>query len=218
MPEAVTFDLDDTLAVLDRDRGRILQETLAAVGAPPLSRAAYLAAHRDYHANRTREPIFDALLEKEGIESVDPRRLADEYRRRIRRSIAPVPGVDRMLDQLRSMMPIGLVTNGPKRAQLDKLDRLGWRDRFDAVVISGRLGAAKPDPTPFYNACDRLDVEPSRTVHVGDHPIHDVAGARRAGLTPILVGDAEIDADVLRIGRDALPTTLPTVIDRRIPS
>jgi FMN hydrolase / 5-amino-6-(5-phospho-D-ribitylamino)uracil phosphatase len=40
----------------------------------------------------------------------------------------------------------------------------------------------KPDPAPFLAALERLGVEPGRTVHVGDHPPHDEAGARGAGM------------------------------------
>lgn len=218
MPAAVTFDLDDTLAVLDGNRTAVLEATLRSFGVDGISRDEYLDAHRRFHANATREPIFAALLEDRGIDRVDPGTVAAEYRRRIRATIRPIPGADRLLDTLGDRHPLGLVTNGPARAQRDKLDRLGWADRFDAVVISGRLGVAKPEPAPFLEACRRLGVDAADVVHVGDHPVHDVRGARDAGLTPVHVGRDPAAEDAHRIDRAALADGLPRLLERRIPS
>lgn len=210
-PRAVTFDLDNTLTVVEQDRETILHDAATAVGAPPLSRESYLEAHETVTAPRTREPIFTALLSVVGATDVDPTALTLEYRRRIGQNLRPVRGVEELLDNLGDSMPVGLITNGPERAQWDKLERLGWTDRFDAIVISGRVGADKPHPTPFHAACDRLSVDPGDVVHIGDHPVHDVTGARRAGLEAIRVVDSPSQADpsVESITRERLAEDLP---------
>ncbi|MFP4589870.1 MAG: HAD family hydrolase [Halobacteriales archaeon] len=184
---AVTFDLDDTLAVVAGDRDDILERAANDVGASGLSRAAYLEAHRRHHANRSRAHIFADLLETTGQSAVDPDVLAAAYRERIGAALEPVPGVDALLERLSAERPIALVTNGPSLAQRDKLERLGWTDRFDAVVISGEVGRAKPAARPFHEACRRLEVDPGTTLHVGDSRRADVAGARAAGLSAVLV-------------------------------
>lgn len=84
-------------------------------------------------------------------------------------------------------LPIALVTNGASDVQREKLEVLGIEHRFVAIVISGELGAAKPDAPPFEAAvaalgCDRRDVW-----HVGDNLATDVAGSLRAGLTSVWV-------------------------------
>jgi len=57
-----------------------------------------------------------------------------------------------------------------------------WLDRlFAAVVVSGELGVAKPDPRPFEAALELLGVAPGRALHVGDRPV-DEEGARAAGM------------------------------------
>jgi len=38
-----------------------------------------------------------------------------------------------MLADLRGEYRVGLLTNGPVRAQRDKLETLGWEDAFDAA-------------------------------------------------------------------------------------
>ncbi len=59
--------------------------------------------------------------------------------------------------------------------------------RVGAVVDSSVVGVAKPDPAIFGIALDALGVAPHAAIHVGDVPAADVAGARAAGVLPVLV-------------------------------
>ena len=206
-PSAVTFDLDDTLAVVDRSRASLLAEATTRVGAPPISRSAYLEAHSSVWSSETREPIFDLLLDDST--GIDPAELASAYRTVIGEHLLPVPGVEAMLDTIGQGIPVGLITNGPTVAQLDKLSRLGWTDRFDTVVISGRLGTPKPRPEPFLAACDQLGVDRSSVLHVGDHRVHDILGGRRVGFETLHVVD-ELGETTSgpAVARDELATVL----------
>ena len=58
---------------------------------------------------------------------------------------------------------------------------------FDFLVVSARLGIAKPDPRVFESALARLDVPAINCAYVGDTYVKDVFGARAAGLTPVLL-------------------------------
>jgi putative hydrolase of the HAD superfamily len=69
----------------------------------------------------------------------------------------------------------------------DVLRRLGLAAPFAAIVTAAAVGAAKPDPAPFRAALEHLGVEAARCIHVGDDPVTDVAGARGAGLTAVLI-------------------------------
>lgn len=55
------------------------------------------------------------------------------------------------------------------------------------IVDSGAVGVEKPDPRIFKIALDALDAAPERAWYVGDTPVVDVVGARRAGIHPVLV-------------------------------
>jgi putative hydrolase of the HAD superfamily len=70
-----------------------------------------------------------------------------------------------------------------------------------AVLDSGVVGVGKPDPAIFHLALDALGVAPEHAVHVGDTPAADVAGARAAGVHPVLVDpyDHHPEADVVRV-------------------
>lgn len=86
---------------------------------------------------------------------------------------------------LRTRVPLALITNGASDTQRDALRVLGIEHRFSAVVISGEVGIAKPDPAIFAIAIDRLGVAPESVWHVGDSLAADVVGAKAAGLTAI---------------------------------
>ena len=60
-------------------------------------------------------------------------------------------------------------------------------EHVDAVVTSAEVGAAKPDRAIFERALDVARAEPGEAVHVGDSLENDVAGARAAGIRPVLV-------------------------------
>ncbi|WP_055699390.1 HAD family hydrolase [Streptomyces silaceus] len=52
----------------------------------------------------------------------------------------------------------------------------------DLIVTSGDWGVAKPDPAYFTRVLEAAQAGPRETLHVGDHPAHDIFPARQAGL------------------------------------
>ncbi len=64
---------------------------------------------------------------------------------------------------------------------------LGIADCFSAIVMSGRVGCAKPDPRIFRIALQRVGVSAADAVHVGDSPREDLEGAAAAGMRGILI-------------------------------
>jgi putative hydrolase of the HAD superfamily len=65
---------------------------------------------------------------------------------------------------------------------------VGLDPHLAGVITSAELGVAKPDPAPFLAALALAgDVPPAEAVHVGDSVEEDVAGARAAGVRPVLV-------------------------------
>ncbi|MFC4437958.1 MULTISPECIES: HAD family hydrolase [Natrialbaceae] len=215
MLQAVVFDLDYTLAVPQQDRATILEDAANAVGAPELSRSAYLDAHRRNLTRETREPIFEELLADRDTDA-DPAEVAAAYRNEIAAALEPLPGVESMLAELGDEYRIGLLTNGPVRAQRDKLSTLGWEDAFDAALVTGELEAGKPDPRAFEAITDALDVDPEAAVYVGDEVEADIRGATGAGMAAIQVlleGGPEPDPRaVAHVEQADVSTAVPSVI------
>lgn len=80
---------------------------------------------------------------------------------------------------------MALITNGPSDLQRSKLQILDIEHWFEAVVISGAIGRAKPAAAVFDLAVRQTGVKPEDVWHVGDSLEADVAGARAAGLTAV---------------------------------
>lgn len=62
------------------------------------------------------------------------------------------------------------------------LQELGLARYFEELAVSAVVGFDKPDPRLFRWLLERVDVSAEHALHVGDHPVNDVLGARRAGL------------------------------------
>jgi putative hydrolase of the HAD superfamily len=184
-PTAVVFDLDDTLAVTDRDRQALLDHATDLAGTHDIARPDYLDAHGTVDATRTRAPIFERLLADDA--DATPESVATVYREAILDALAPVPGTTTLLADLRRTYRVGLLTDGPLLAQRTKLEALDWADLFDAVVITGNLPAGKPDERAFEAVCTDLGVAPTDSVYVGDRPDVDVGGAAAVGMATVQV-------------------------------
>ena len=121
-----------------------------------------------------------------------------------RNDVELFPEVRPALTALRERYVLIAVTNGNAN-----LGRIGIRDLFDGVVSAAMAGAAKPARAIFDAAVSAGGADADRTLHVGDHPLYDVHGARDAGLRAIWVnrnGDAwpeeymAPDAEVQHVG------------------
>ncbi len=80
---------------------------------------------------------------------------------------------------------LGIATNGRTDRQNRKIEALGIRDYFDAVLISEAEGLKKPNEQIFQRALSRCSATASESVFIGDHPIADIDGARGAGIDAI---------------------------------
>ena len=98
---------------------------------------------------------------------------------------------------------VGLITNNESVHQRAKIAKVGLEGLFDAVVISGEIGVAKPDPEIFTHACGLLGVAPSDAMHIGDNRYADAEGALGAGLRGVWLDrrhehdGSEVDFEVI---------------------
>jgi putative hydrolase of the HAD superfamily len=189
---AVVLDLDDTLypeAMYVRSGFRAVaaraQETL---GVPAGEAEAELVAL--FEAG-VRGDTFDRWLAARGLGGAAAvGDLVAAYRAHAP-EIAPFPDAGGLLRRLDADgSAVGLLSDGDPAVQGGKLDALGLRDAFDAVVITGGLGpdAGKPDPRGFEEVLRQLGGAPPRqAVYVSDNPVKDFVGARRVGMRSIRV-------------------------------
>lgn len=67
------------------------------------------------------------------------------------------------------------------------LGNVGLRRLLDGILTAAEAGARKPAPAIFERALELAGVAASEAIHVGDSLEEDVAGARAAGIEPVLV-------------------------------
>lgn len=122
--------------------------------------------------------------------------------------VEPVPGAAEGLAVLADAgLPIVVVSNADGTVQrlleTSGLIQVGPGPAVEvlAVIDSGAVGVAKPDPRIFELALDVVGLTPDRVVHIGDAYHYDVGGARAAGIEPVLIDpfDLRPALDCLRL-------------------
>ena len=205
-PQAVLFDLDDTLfdheqaarIALMRVHGlhqsftewpfesfaqahsRVLEELHVEV----------LAGRRT--VDEAREARFRRLFDRVRGAAVDTRddhervrTTAVAYREAYLAARRPVDGALGVLAALKPHVRIGIVSNNLLEEQQGKMRLCGFDPYVDALVVSEAVGIAKPDPAIFAHALAALDCGPADAVMIGDSWPADIEGARAAGIRAI---------------------------------
>jgi len=83
-------------------------------------------------------------------------------------------------------LALDVISNFDSRL-IDILEGLGMADFFDEVLISSRVGHAKPARQIFETALSRHELAPAEAMHVGDSEENDLYGADNAGLLGVLI-------------------------------
>lgn len=92
-------------------------------------------------------------------------------------------GVDDLLQMLKGKVKLGIITNGYTKLMHARLERFGYHDHFDALVISEQVGVAKPHPGIFEHALELMgNPPPEKVLMVGDNPVSDILGGHNAGM------------------------------------
>jgi putative hydrolase of the HAD superfamily len=138
----------------------------------------------EYNLARLRVLGFDRTLRRHrqaegGDESEDAvlaQRLATSYFRHRDRDPALFDDTIPCLNALRSRYRLGLLSNGSRLPET-----VGLGGYFESVVFAQDHRVAKPAKGIFEIVERELALAPDGCVLVGDHPDHDVIGAKRAG-------------------------------------
>jgi putative hydrolase of the HAD superfamily len=119
-----------------------------------------------------------------------------------------VPGsVDGLRALVAAGVRVGVISNadGTVAQRLASQEVLqvgpGLGVEVECVIDSGAVGVSKPDPRIFEIALNAMGIDAADAWYVGDMPGIDVAGARNAGLWPIVMDPFgfQPDADYARV-------------------
>jgi pyrophosphatase PpaX len=97
-----------------------------------------------------------------------------------------IAGARQVLARLGRKHHLGLVTSGDRDRVTRQLRAFRLTEMFGVRVCSGDTTQMKPHPAPLQLALEKLRLEPSACVYVGDSP-EDLEMARRAGVRAIAV-------------------------------
>lgn len=179
--KAVLFDLDGTL--LDSIDGI-------------LSSFGHVLKRHVPHKNYTRQELIMTIGEPLAVQmrsfadqdEAMALRMVDDYRVHnlaLLPNIPLYPEVHETILALRARgFKTGLVTSKGRDSASISLDGHGLRPLFDLVMTADDTSKHKPDPMPLVVAAQRLGLEPSAMVYVGDS-VHDLRCAQAAGSVDI---------------------------------
>jgi putative hydrolase of the HAD superfamily len=186
---AVVFDLWHTLAVWSEDESRQFRSRWSEwIGVEPerIDEAWY--ADGAYERRET-GPIARALAavhETLGSDA-DVGEVVAWRMEMARSALVPVPGAVETLQKLRARgLLLGLISNCTEEVAL-VWGESPFAGLFDAAVFSATAGCMKPDRRIYEGVLTELGVPASAALFVGDGANDELEGARRVGMTPVLV-------------------------------
>jgi putative hydrolase of the HAD superfamily len=203
----VIFDLFETLVDYDEARSRAFTSAAAELLGRDVDE--FHSVWRAGRPVRETGPLAAYVASLE-LEDEAAARLIELRRETIREVLTGArPGV---VDTLRELRRRGIKTGLITVCSEDTVDV--WHETpfaglFDAELFSCEVGMLKPDPRIYALACDRLGVAPGDALFVGDGANDELAGAERAGLRAVMIGDAIEGWSGARI--DSIPEILELV-------
>ncbi|MBX3696789.1 MAG: HAD-IA family hydrolase [Dokdonella sp.] len=211
--QAVLFDLDGTLADSAPDLVAALATLCAEIGRaePDPVAVSRVVSAGGRAILRCGLPGIDEAQ----VEALLPRYL-DLYAARGNVSTRLYDGIDEVLRDLEGQgIAWGIVTNKVAWLAAPVVEKLGLARRCGALVAGDTLARRKPDPDPVLHACALLEVDPSRTLFVGDD-LRDIEAGRAAGTRTIAAAWGYLNGgDPADWGADAIAATvaaLPAVL------
>lgn len=101
----------------------------------------------------------------------------------------PRPDVKAVVLELdRRGYSLGIIANTITETEIpDWLEHDQLGTYFKAVVLSSKIRFRKPGPEIYWEAARRVGVDPKHCAYVGDNPVRDVVGTRKAGFGMVII-------------------------------
>jgi len=224
--ELITFDLDDTLwdtAPVIVKAEQVLRDWLSqnASRLGGVEAAQYQAIRErvlvqmpglKHRISALRLQILQQMLQDAGYDNAQVMaRDAFEAFIEARHVLDVFPQAEPTLAALARDYALGVVTNGNA-----DVHRIGLGHHFAFVLCAEDIGVAKPDARLFHEALLRGEAQAQATVHIGDHPRDDIAGAQQAGLRAVWFnpGGKQWEGDKAPDAEIGCLSELPAVLKR----
>lgn len=208
IPQAIIFDLDDTIL---NDSGHVepcwqeaCREAAARLnGLDPAALRAAIKREADWFwsdTGRHRQGRLDLRAASAGVVAralaglgieVPPgfaRTISDYYRDLREERLCPVEGAIETIEWFRSRgVRLGMATNGSAAGQRAKIERFALAPYFDRIIVEGEFGMGKPHREVYEALFASLRAAPEKTWSVGDNLEWDVGAPQSLGAYGIWV-------------------------------
>ena len=179
----VFFDLDGTLADTAPDLVAAANQLLEARNLP-LKPYEFLRPHASAGARGLLEGAFGISPEHPDFIS-----LRDEFFTNYEKALLVhsklFDGVDHLLEQMeQANLPWGIVTNKSERFANPLTDLMGLRQRAVSTVSGDTTAHSKPHPEPILHAARIANIDPTKSIYVGDD-VRDVIAGKAAGMLTV---------------------------------
>ncbi|MER2170836.1 MAG: HAD family hydrolase [Psychrobacillus psychrodurans] len=205
MFKAVIFDLDGTLLNRDKSVDLFINDQYERLNKKfsHIPKEQYISRfiELDNHGYVWKDKVYQQLIEEFNICSVTWEELLEDCLDNFKHHCVGFPHIHEMLEELKNnKIALGMITNGYGQFQMDNIKALNIESYFDVILVSESEGIKKPDPQIFLNALEKLNVEPSESLFIGDHPDNDVRAAQNVGMASVWKKDdqwSDVKADAI---------------------
>lgn len=185
----ILFDADETLFHFDAFRGLQLMFSRHNIVFSNSDFEQYEAINKPLWVDYQNGIISATELQNIRFEtwatalSLSTEQLNTDFLKAMADICTPLAGAKSMLEALSQHAKLGIITNGFTALQEIRLERTGFADFFDVLIISEQVGVAKPDVKIFDYACQQMNItQRQQVLMVGDNPHSDILGGINAGM------------------------------------
>lgn len=208
---ALCFDIDGTLSDTDDVYTHRLTPLLPGwLFKDPARTARRLVMWSEAPANR----LF-SLADRLGVDDEMGAVLDWVYRHRKHppEMLLLVPGIHEMLERLKGIFPLSVVSARPERSSMAFLEKFDLVKYFDVIVTGLSAPHTKPYPDPILLAAQEMKVLPAHCVMIGDTTVDIRAGkSAEAQTIGVLCGFGE-ESELRQLGADLILKVTPEVAE-----
>lgn len=181
--EGIFFDLDGTLADTAPDLVAATNKLLVARNLTPKP-YEFLRPYASAGARGLLEGAFGISPDHEDF-AVLRDEFFSNYEKALLVDSKLFDGIDHLLDQMDAVsLPWGIITNKSERFTNPLTDLMGLRQRAVSTVSGDTTPYSKPHPEPILHAARISNIDPSKSIYVGDD-IRDVLAGKAAGMKTV---------------------------------
>ena len=191
MIKAVVFDLDDTL-ISEKEYVRSgFRQVAQKIATENELKEEYVYELMSEIFNEDSKNVFNRVLDKLNIKyEIEYIKELINYYRGHMPDIQLYDDAKYMIETLHKKgIKLGMITDGYKITQRNKLEVLGISNYFEHIVVTDELGREfwKPHSKPYEIINDKLNLDYENMVYVGDNVSKDFVTANKLGMSTVFI-------------------------------